>query len=321
MNIFKALSEGHGQISETNITSFVSYLLNSSNELKNSFFVLFADLIDTGLDENKICDLLNIKQNLIREKIIHFSNSFIVSSVPEYRIKKDDKYSIPDILVRIYSKDKEEIKAFFLIENKINKGAVAQGQLEKQISFFKTSDEDYVQNIPVYSIFITPDDDIFKASYENAKNENKNTVWLKWTNHVENDVSIEAILREVIKYEHKAEIEPIDLNTQFIIKSFIDYLATEFSKKERSKMNYSVDGFDVVLHAEVNIDNKTYTIKKFENKMIRVFDYSDELLDIPVKPFLRKINKKYNLCIEEERKNTQVLGEEYIVALNKKNGT
>ena len=321
MNIFKALSEGHGQISETNITSFVSYLLNSSNELKNSFFVLFADLIDTGLDENKICDLLNIKQNLIREKIIHFSNSFIVSSVPEYRIKKDNKHLIPDILVRIYSKDKQEIKAFFLIENKINKGAVTQGQLENQVSFFKTSDEDYVQNIPVYSIFITPDDDIFKASYENAKNENKNTVWLKWTNHVENDASIEAILREVIKYEHKAEIEPIDLNTQFIIKSFIDYLATEFSKKERSKMNYSVDGFDVVLHAEVNIDNKIYTIKKFENKMIRVFDNGDELLDIPVKPFLRKINKKYNLCIEEERKNTQVLGEEYIIALNKKNGT
>jgi len=296
----------------------VSYLLNSSNELKNSFFVLFAQLIDTGLYENKICDLLNIKQKLIREKIIHFSNSYIVSSVPEYRVKKDDKHLIPDILVRIYSKDKEEIKAFFLIENKIKIGAVAIGQLEKQVSFFKTSDEDYVQNIPVYSIFITPDDDAFKSSYEHARNENINTIWLKWTNHVEHDISIEAILRDVIKYEHKAEIEPIDLNTQFIIKSFIDYLSTEFSKNERRKLNYSIDGFDVVAHAEIKIDSKYYTIKKFENKMIRIFDNDGELLDIKVKPFLRKVNTEYNLRIDENRKNTQVLGEEYIIALKRK---
>ena len=218
MNIFKALSEGHGQISETNITSFMSYLLNSSNELKNSFFVLFAQLIDTQLNENKICDLLNIKQTLIRDKIIRFSNSYIVSSAPEHRIKKDDKHLIPDILVRIFSKDKEEIKVFLLIENKIKTGSITQGQLEKQVSFFKDSDDDYIENIPVYSIFITPDDDAFQSSYEQARNINENTVWLKWSNHVECDISIEAIMREIIMYEHKAEIEPIDLNTQFIIK-------------------------------------------------------------------------------------------------------
>lgn len=41
MNIFKSLSQGNGTISETNITSFLSYLLNSTNELDNSFLVLF----------------------------------------------------------------------------------------------------------------------------------------------------------------------------------------------------------------------------------------------------------------------------------------
>jgi hypothetical protein len=322
MNIFKALSEGHGQISETNITSFVSYLLNSSNELKNSFFVLFAELIDTQLNENKICDLLNIKQKFTRDKIIHFSNSYIVSSVPEHRIQKDDKQLIiPDILVRIFSKDKEEIKAFFLIENKIKKGSLTPGQLEKQVSFFKDSDEDYVENIPVYSIFITPDDDIFKSCYESAKNENANTIWLKWVNHIECEISIEAVLRELVKHEQKAEIEPIDQNTLFIIKSFVDYLATEFSKREQRKLNISVEGFKVVIQAETKVENKNYTIKKFENKMIRVFDTDDEFLDIKVKPFLRKVNEEYNLGIEEERKNTQILGEEIIIALNKKKGT
>jgi uncharacterized protein YlaI len=282
--------------------------------------VLFAQLIDTQLNENKICDLLNIKQTLIRDKIVHFSNSYIVSSEPEHRIEKDDKYSIPDILVRIYSKNKDEIKAFLLIENKIKKGAITQGQLEKQVSFFKDSDDDYVENIPVYSIFITPDDEAFKTSYEQARNENEDTVWLKWVNHIECDKSIEAIMREIIKYEHNAEIEPIDLTTQFIIKSFIDYLATEFSKKEKGKMNYSVDGFDVVAQAEINIDNESYTIKKFENKMIRVFNNDNDELKIDVKKFLRKINEKYNFGIEFEGKHTQVLGEKIIVALKNKKG-
>jgi hypothetical protein len=51
MNIFKALSGGNGTISETNVTSFMSYLLDSTNELKNSFFVLFARLIDSEIEE------------------------------------------------------------------------------------------------------------------------------------------------------------------------------------------------------------------------------------------------------------------------------
>ena len=46
MNIFKSLSQGNGSISETNITSFLSYLLNSTNELDNSFILLFLELID-----------------------------------------------------------------------------------------------------------------------------------------------------------------------------------------------------------------------------------------------------------------------------------
>ena len=253
---------------------------------------------------------------------MRFSNLYVVSSEPERRIKKDDKqFQVPDMLVKIYSKDKETVKAFFLIENKIKKGSITQNQLEKQFKYFKSYDDGYVENIPVYSIFITPDDDIFKTFYESAKKENINTVWLKWVNHIDCDISIEAILRELVKHEQNAEIEPIDQNTQFIIKSFIDYLATEFSKKERGKLNFSVDGFDVVTQADVKVDNINYTLKKFENKMIRVFDTDDELLDIKVKPFLRKINEGYNLGIDEEGKNTQVLGEEYIVALKKKNGT
>jgi uncharacterized protein YlzI (FlbEa/FlbD family) len=97
---------------------------------------------------------------------------------------------------------------------------------------------------------------------------------------------------------------------------------TPGQKAAQTKKRYAlhVPDIDVVAQAKINIDNESYTIKKFENKMIRVFDNDDELLDIEVKSFLRKINEKYNLGIEFEGKNTQFLGEKIIVALNNKNG-
>lgn len=134
MNIFKALSEGSGKISETNITSFLSYLLDSTNELNNTFFVLFAKIIDSQLNEYKICDLLNINQRTVREQILHFSENYTVSSEPEYSIKTPDgSQQIPDILLRIISKNTEEDVAYIIIENKIKKLQLKKNKLKSSI--------------------------------------------------------------------------------------------------------------------------------------------------------------------------------------------
>ena len=322
MNIFKALSEGNGRISETNVTSFISYLLDSTNELKNSFFVLFAHLIDSEIIEDRVCDLLSINQKSIREQILYFSSKYIVSSEPEYLIQKTDgTKQIPDILLRISSKATGEDIVFLIIENKINKTAIKKGQLERQVEYFKTTD-DYDESKPVYSVLITPDEDVFEKLYETAIEKNASTIWLKWINHDENDKSIEAILRKLIKHEQNAEIEPIDPNTQFIIKSFVDYIATEFSQKENGKKNYSYNGFDVVGEVCASIENKKYRIKRFSNNMIRLFDERENLLEIDVKPILREINEKYKLGVNlyhstRKKKNTQVLGKEIINELKK----
>jgi hypothetical protein len=317
MNIFKALSEGNGRISETNITSFLNYLLDNSNELNNSFFVLFMELIDSQLSENKLCDLLEINQKNIREKIRNFSTKYIVNSEPEYSITNNKgTRQVPDILTRISSKSTEEDIAFLIIENKISKNAITKGQVEKQYDFF-TKSEDYIDGIPVYSILITPDEKVFEKTYKPAIDKNIRTLWLKWVNHTESEWSIEAISRILIKNEQNAEIQPIDPNTQFIIKSFIDYLATEFSLKEIGKKNTSYLGFDLIGSIEVEVENKKFIIKRFSNNMIRLFDEDDNLLEIDVKPILRKINENYNLGIElfhstGKAKNTQILGREII---------
>ncbi len=153
--------------------------------------------------------------------------------------------------------------------------------------------EEYDEDKPVYSILISPDEKIFEKLYKPAINKNILTLWLKWLNHSDTETSIEAILRNLIKHEHNAEIEPIDPNTQFIIKSFVDYLATEFSQKENGKKNYSYKGFDVVGTAQASLRKDTYMIKRFSNNMIRVFDKNDDLLEIDVKPILKEINTTY----------------------------
>lgn len=324
MNIFKALSEGNGRISETNITSFMNYLLDSTNEMNNSFFVLFAKLIDSQLEKNKLSDLLKINQNTIREQILNFSNNYIVSSEPEYSIRKSDgSKQIPDILLRINSKLTEEDIAYLIIENKINKSAIKKGQIEKQFDYFSMS-EDYEKGKPIFSILITPDEKIFEKLYNHATEKNVKTLWLKWINHSETNRSIEAILRQLIKHEQNAEIEPIDPNTQFIIKSFIDYIATEFSVKTNGKKNFSYKGFDEIGIAQVIVNNEKFCIKRFSNNMIRLFDEEDNLLDIEVKPILREIDKIYNLGIEPNHstgkaKNTQIFGCEVINRLKNKN--
>ena len=46
MNIFKALSQGDGSINETNVTSFLSFIFNETNNFSASFPFLFLEHIE-----------------------------------------------------------------------------------------------------------------------------------------------------------------------------------------------------------------------------------------------------------------------------------
>lgn len=321
MNIFKALSQGNGKISETNITSFMSYLLDSSNELNNAFSILFLNQIINEIKSDELNKILEIEKHSIREQIITFSNKFNITSEPEYPlINNQGKKIIPDTLLRISSKNGDEDFAYFIIENKIKKKSLKIQQIENQYEIFKQS-EDFDENTPTYSLLISPNESAFESLIEQAKRTNPNTIWLKWTDQHSEKNSILGILKQLIIFEQNAEIEPIDINTKFILKSFIDYLATEFPFKTNLIKNFNYNGFDEVENATVIIDNKTYIIKRFSNKMIRLFDKKNNLKNIEVKPVLRKTIQKYNLKIEltystGRKKNTQRLGREVIRDLN-----
>jgi hypothetical protein len=320
MNIFKALSEGNGRISETNITSFMNYLFDSSNELNDAFVVLFLKLVDAHLDSNRIIPFLNLKSNNIRAMILHFSNQYSVSAEPEYSIEYEDgRRQIPDIVLRIKGVNQED-KLYVVIENKIKKTAIKTDQLSKQYSFLRKSD-DFTKNIPIYSILISPDEEVFRKMYEGGRKTNHNTVWLNWLS-ADNENTIVGIFQKLIMYENNAEIQPIDTNTQYILKSFVDYLSSEFAEKANGKKNYDIKGFRVIDEAGVTIVNTAYTIRRYSNQMIRLFDADDNLLNVEVKPVLRNVIKQYDLPINLEHttglaKNTQILGREVINLLRK----
>jgi hypothetical protein len=319
MNIFKSLSQGNGKISETNITSFLSYLLNSTNELNNSFLLLFFELIDRNLPTAKMLHLLHLNQPTLRDRILEFSKKYAVMAEPEYPVC--NRKQIIDIFLKVISKGEEDV-AYVLVENKIKKEANKPTQALKQYEHFKKS-EDFNKDVPVFSIVLTTDSERFSDMHANAVSGNENAAWLKWTNHKETDNSVEAVLRKLIRHEHEAEIQPINPNTQFIIKSFVDYLMTDFAYRENGSRNFSFNGFDVMATATADLDGMRYVIKRFENNMIRLFDADDNLLDGDVKPVLRRINEVHRLQVPLEfpggrNKNTQYLGRDIINELNKR---
>lgn len=319
MNIFKSLSQGNGTISETNITSFLSYLLNSANELNNSFLLLFFDLIDNNSNGLKVLDFLNLKQQTIRDRLIDFGKKYSVIADPEFALVGKKGKQIVDVFLKVINQEQQDI-LYFLIENKIQKGAYNAEQLSKQYTNLKES-EDFDPKVPVISILITTDYDKFAEMHSNIESLNKNSVWLKWSNSQSTNNSLEGILRKLIKHEHDSEIQPINPNTQFIIKSFVDYILTEYSYRDIAGRNFSYNGFDVTTSTTVTVENKTYILKRFENDMIRAFDTDDNVLDIEVKPLLRKIIQSYKLDVAllfpgGQNKNTRHLGRDVINALN-----
>lgn len=323
MNIFKSLSQGNGTISETNITSFLSYLLNSTNELDNSFLLLFFDLIDKNLPGSKINGLLQLGNGSLRERVFNLSKNYSITAIPEYAVKKDGIKQIIDVFLKISTKNKKEETdiAYALIENKIKPGSVNKEQAGKQFEYFVSTD-DYQKGLPVYSLILTSDFETFASMHKHALTLNPNTVWLKWTSQQNKANSIESALRNLLVLEQHAEIQPINPNTQFILKSFIDYIVTEFANSSTGERNFNFNGSDEVEKATVTIDGAPYTLRRYENKMIRLFDQEDNVLEIEVLPFLRRINEEYHLSIDRfhskgaNPKNTQVFGKEIISALN-----
>ena len=107
MNIFKALSQGDGSINETNVTSFLSYIFNETNEFSSSFLLLFLEQIEKQLNDYDLQNIIKISGKNYRQRINDFKNKYTYSAIPEYRLQKDGKIQDVDILLTISEKINE----------------------------------------------------------------------------------------------------------------------------------------------------------------------------------------------------------------------
>lgn len=316
MNIFKALSQGDGSINETNVTSFLSYVIHESNEFSAPFLLLFLDLVNNSLPNHNIYDSIEVSGRSIRHRAKDFLSKYNYSAIPEQRLQVGKDIQDLDVLLTISERNNDNVCCYFLVENKIKKSAFKRDQCLKQYRLFNQMGE-FQEDVPIYSVLITPDFDIFKQTFDAIFIENELSVWFKW--EAEEGISFIDTFRQLILLEAQAEISPIDGNTKFIMKNFIDFISSELSSQFK-QVNRSVTGAEVLNEAEFVMASKNFKLQRFDNNMIRIVNESNEFINEPVKPILRDIIEDYGLNIDLERKpgkskNTQILGKEVLEGL------
>lgn len=316
MNIFKALSQGDGSINETNITSFLSFICNDSNDFSSSFMVLFIELINKELSQQ----IIPLEGIYFRQKIHFLESRYSYSAQPEFRIVGSEKSHYVDIFITITTKNNEEDLFYLLIENKIKKNSFKLNQCLEQYQSFSLL-EDYKSNAKTISLLISPNDEKFSKMIHAVQPENLNSAWLKWDSNDKSNII--NLFKNLIQLENECNIPPIESNTKYILKSFIDYISSAIhSNSKNGNYNFSIAGAEVVEECEVILDGNKFSIKRYDNKMIRVYTNRNEEYKYPVKPFLRKVIEVYALKTSLEyqpgkEKNTQVLGRDIIQELNK----
>lgn len=321
MNIFNALSQGDGSISETNITSFLSYVFNENVSFGAPLLILFLDLVNENLNSIDLKDILEIRGESIRERISYFGRHYSFSAIAEQKLYKGDKHVKLDNLLTVSKKSNDQVVCYFLIENKIKKTAFDKEQLSKQYEFFLSNDSS-VENLPIISILISPNHTKFSEMYEEGKRLNSKTIWLKWLEDERGGVV--EIFKELIQLEQDCELSPIEDQTKYILKSFIDFLSILFAKNSKSgTYSYGVDGFGVIDQAEFKSGGKAFSLRRFSNQSIRIFDSYDDEIKGNVLPVLRSLIEQEALNVAltystGTKKNTRQLGAEIINVLNGK---
>lgn len=264
MNIFKILSSGDQKLKEPAVTSFLAFLLdpNESHGLKTILLEYFLKpIIENPENAETYKDFYiktkdgshRMKSNLIYDFTFNIdtevSTYFKKNSVIEEEISDKYKKSRNDIDIVItiskYDSDGKLLnKHAFLIENKLNDGAIGKNdnQLISQRNSF--TDEynsfDNVEFTSIGTIFLTPDTSTsekyfkeFKESIEKNMNVNIPFYHHFWRTNEKNGIYF--FLNDILSKESVGLIEPLQDYTKHTIKAFMNFIETGFKSKKDEK--------------------------------------------------------------------------------------
>ncbi|MCL7749910.1 PD-(D/E)XK nuclease family protein [Halalkalibacter alkaliphilus] len=317
MNIFSALSQGKGRLNEENMSAILAYLLNprESHGLGDTVLKEFLLLLDStgelGL-ANEAWDEVDVRL----EESYELSNGSVRTIDIRVSLFKKELVSLEDEYVEKYR---------ICIENKINPRAAQDEQFLNEFQGIELDvDSD---GTLIVMVFLTPfvNSSKLQAEYNNLDEETlgkHKKAWKYWTrsNEEMDMVTISDMLRNVLRLEHEARINPISEYMRHTLKALIVHIdeTINITVKERGR---SLAG-DVIQTVEGELDGVGFTIKRMSTGSILIIDSDGEEV-ANTKGMLREIIKDKGLAIELERangkqKNTRTLGRQVIQMLLKK---
>jgi len=264
MNIFNTLSKGNGTISETNVTSFTSFLLNPY-ETHGLGILFLIEILKPFIENN------NIKYKDLRETK-KWINRYIIEIIPEHRVDlPNGKYRDIDIVIKFYDYEKKSIQFTFGIENKIK--SYDNGDTKKQLlDEIKGLSEEKTQNIDFIFLTLHPANKEFIKEINNKINDNIKLINLCWKND-KLYKSFSEIIEELLTKEQSGKIQPMYEYIRHTLKSFNQFIETDFNKH----INYSGDAWQKTIWSKEDYKKEMGKFKLFEN-VSYIIDYVNKEL-------------------------------------------
>lgn len=241
MNIFRILSSYDGSINEPNVSSFLAYLLDPSEDHGLSGLLL-QNMLEEFIMQDKAF-LSKITYNNHITDLSRLSRFNIIIS-PEFAVylnrENTKKKRDIDILIEIIETGSDKPLYSICIENKITDSSIIKNdsQLEEELEGIKNYYAENASDPEIYLIYLTPYPSI-KSNESYHKLEYDRKIHLFWDNA---DNSIFSKLNSIFKDESSGKIDPINDQAMYLIKSFQSFIRTGFKsyveeKKERQEKN------------------------------------------------------------------------------------
>lgn len=244
MNIFRILSSFDGSINEPNVSSFLAYLLDPSEDHGLSGLLL-QELLGEFLKQDKTVFSKMTYLNRITD--LSRLSRFSINIIPEFPVylnrENSKKKRDIDILIEISETSSDKPLYSICIENKITDGSIIKNdsQLEEELEGLKNYYTETSSNPEIYLIYLTPypseksAESFSKLSYDKK-------IHMFWNNDIDEENSIFYKLNTIFKDESMGVIDPINDQSMYLIKSFQSFIRTGFKsyieeKKERQEKN------------------------------------------------------------------------------------
>jgi len=260
MNIFKILANGDGTINEANVSAFLAYLLDpkADHTLEYEFLDQFLESIfgDENFNTEKYDYEIFLEQAFKEEDK---SKNIVDIVIICYSIEKGTS---KESLVKRFLENTKTIHKVVIIENKIRASSISPGQLLNQFTSTKYELSDNLAE-EIYSVYLTPDHDSLVEEFKTANIKKSNHIF--WKSNRENIVSVNSMLKDIIKKESIGDIEPISPYTLHTLKAFCKFIENDFKsiKQEQKdrKNDYTYTNRCIGLNNSSKIEEKLATLK------------------------------------------------------------